>query len=447
MLYQSRLIDLLDRKFNLINGFSSGDFLLELENFIHFTETDEMLSVFTTRLIERFRRKEGEHNQEREKSVEELVQIRDELIRMFPDLDDSEMPTPSDLHDRRIPEYDNSFANFDRIVSNVKQKIREEKPVDTRDHVIEALIGILQQKLDQNRLNDEVYQNLTLKLRHIGDSDIYLRQKLNNYRRVSSEASLLNLYKVVSYINPVPRQHDTFADLWDTAILEVIQGEFRFQQEIQQIIMGQGDNEELINRCKVFLRRVYEGIRTEIGSNLIHYEALNRYKARCTWYDRQRLQKLGEENEGNEEDIFTRDLALYLFDNGISTLYRVQRGEHEYDLIGHRTETPIFVEAKVYKTSRNTRRNLTSGIAQLHSYLNSLEAENLLIEEAYYVIYRLGGPLYDLPWKIPTNRRVFYPIIIDLGPSRVSGRRQPRPIQIPLNEFFDAIVGEEAAPD
>ena len=37
MLYQGRLIDLLDRKFNLVNGFSSGDFLLELESFIHFT--------------------------------------------------------------------------------------------------------------------------------------------------------------------------------------------------------------------------------------------------------------------------------------------------------------------------------------------------------------------------------------------------------------------------
>jgi hypothetical protein len=228
--------------------------------------------------------------------------------------------------------------------------------------------------------------------------------------------------------------------------MDIIHGRFNFELEIQQIVRDQGNNDELINSCKRFLRRAYEGVRAEIGSNLINYEALNRYKARCTWYDRERLTKLVEENESKQEDALTRDLALYLFDNGISTLYRIKRGVHEYDLLGNRTDAAIFVEVKVYKSSKNTRNGLRQGIAQLHAYLNSLEAENLFVEEGYYIIYRLGGPLYDLPWKISTNRSVLYPIVIDLGPSLESGRKQPKPIRIPLDEFFAAMEKPEDEP-
>jgi hypothetical protein len=269
-----------------------------------------------------------------------------------------------------------------------------------------------------------------------------LYRGFNNYCRVSPESSLIMLYKATNAINPMPEQYKAWMDLVDTMIQNVVLEKNQFQEEIQNIVYKDKDNPDLIESYKIYLRRAYEGIRAAIGSQLLHYEILQRYKARCMWYDQQRLRKLAEVNEGNEEDALTRDLALYLFDNGISTLYRVRRGTHEYDLMGHRTENPIFVEVKAYKTSHNTRHNLTKGIAQLHAYLNSLEADNVFVEEGYYAIYRLGGPLYDLPWKISTNRRTFYPIIIDLGPSEVSGSRQPKPIQILLDEFFTAITKE-----
>jgi hypothetical protein len=174
----------------------------------------------------------------------------------------------------------------------------------------------------------------------------------------------------------------------------------------------------------------------------MHHGILLRYKARCMWYDRRRLERLVKENEEKQEDVLTRDLALYLFDNGISTLYRVKRGRHEYDLIGDQTKARIFVEVKVYKDSKNARRDLIQGIAQLHAYLNGLEADDVASQEVYYVIYRLGGRLCDLPEEIPTNRRTFYPVIIDLGASRESGSRQPKPISIPLRDFFAQIESD-----
>jgi hypothetical protein len=47
-----------------------------------------------------------------------------------------------------------------------------------------------------------------------------------------------------------------------------------------------------------------------------------------------------------------------------------------------------------------------------------------------------------LPGVIKTNRRLFYPIIIDLGKSVESGSRQSKPIYLREEDFFKAIEEE-----
>ena len=65
------------------------------------------------------------------------------------------------------------------------------------------------------------------------------------------------------------------------------------------------------------------------------------------------------------------------------------------------------------------------------------------MNEVYYVIFRLGGPLYDLLEKIVTNRRIVYPVIIDLGDSIESGSRQPKPIIVRESDFLTEINREK----
>ncbi len=95
----------------------------------------------------------------------------------------------------------------------------------------------------------------------------------------------------------------------------------------------------------------------------------------------------------------------------------------------------MFVEAKVYKDSE-AKQTLIKGIYQLHSYLCGFEAKKL-IDEAYYVIFRIGGPIYVFPHKIQIGKFSIYPILIDLGVSEDSGRKQPKPIEITLQEILD----------
>jgi hypothetical protein len=95
-----------------------------------------------------------------------------------------------------------------------------------------------------------------------------------------------------------------------------------------------------------------------------------------------------------------------------------------------------LIEVKVCKKS--DRRYILQGLKQIHAYLSSCESE-FQISEGYYVIFRLGGAVYELPHKILTNRFTIYPIIMDLGESLDSGSKQVPPIQISLEEIIERV--------
>ena len=442
MLYQEQLVALLDRKFELSNDLTGREFFLELENFVNFITTNEQVTIFADQLNHRLTQKIADFKLEKLQLVHDLHSIRNELIDKIPQIDDSDClpPKQTKYRDPHHPYY-KSLACFDWQVQELLRIISEEQinRQAEKDYTIDGLVSILSNKTTRENLDDESFEYFFLKLGHIKDRDIFLRRNLTNYFRASPEGALNALVHIASNVNPEPRLHHSWTEIPDEAIKSLIDDVEHEKIRIVEVTYQGVNDEDLLYQSKLYLRRAYEGLRAEIGSFLIHSQIVQRYKARCTWYDRQRLESLISANQGNEEDALTQDLALYLFDNGISTLYRVRRGVHEYDLIGEQTKSRIFIEVKVYKESKDLKK----GIAQLHSYLNGLEADNLFTEEVYYIVYRLGGPLYDLPQSIPTNRRIFYPLIIDLGSSSESGSRQPKPIYIEQKEFFMALDAEE----
>jgi hypothetical protein len=447
MYYQDRLVDLLDRKFKLVNELPPRDFLLEIGNFVDFILGEETLEPYARQLVHQFQRRESEYQRALEGIKEQLVQLRQDFVALFPHLDDSQMQLP-DFTD----EYLSSLARFDAIVKDQPTVTFVQKSQNVYDPPkgIADLIPILLRKFGELEQTEDS-QKLKLSLSDLSERLSHLHREYVNYKLVSPGYSFHSLQRVTDMIKrdppPYPSQSDLLTDWRIDSLHDRLYTGEKGQRVASDTINEDVDNRKLIEHSKILLRRAYEGIRAALGSHLIHYEILLRYKARCMWYDRRRLERLVKENEEKQEDVLTRDLALYLFDNGISTLYRVRRGKHEYDLIGDQAKARIFVEVKVYKDSKNARRDLTQGIAQLHAYLNGLEADDMAIQEVYYVIYRLGGRLYDLPEEIPTNRRTFYPVIVDLGPSRESGSRQPKPISIPLDDFFEQIEsGVETLP-
>lgn len=443
MYYQDRLIDLLDRKFRFVNDLPQRDFLLHLGDFIDFVLTEETIEPYARQLLHEFQHHSNEHKKAMDDVKDQLIQLRQNLVTLCPHTDDSKIVMTNSL------EYVRSLAYFDDIVRGdpPASHLRSRDMRDMYDppEDIAALVEVLTykaEKLKQNKDSEELHRSLYDLREHF----LQIHREYVSYCQLSPGYSLDSLRFATDFIRRNPPRYPPWSglllDLLDQRVLshpDQLHPPVEAQRVTSSPADGEVDNRQLTERLRVFLRCAYEGVRAAIGSHLVHYEVLSRYKARCIWYDRERISDLVRENKGNLEDILTRDLALYLFDNGISTLYRLRKDKKEYDLIGNQTKARIFVEVKVYRSSKNARRNLTRGIAQLHAYINDLEADDLPIREIYYAIYRLGGPLYDLPWEIPTNRHTFYPIVVDLGPSSESGSRQPPLISIPLHDFFARI--------
>lgn len=436
MYHKEWLIDLLDRKFELVNSSTSEDFLLELANFLGFILENETLKPHTERLISQFQEQSRSIEDILNKEREEVIQLREKFVILFPDSDDSHLDRPSaeEFPDALFDSpYNGSLSSFDYLVNNETPIPNiwtyDDQPEQPDPTKVGILINLLMRKVRQLEIK-EVPEKFYFALQNLQESHLHLRREFVNHSRISPASSLLRLLDFKDRINPPPKPYKT----WKEMLSDVSN-----MSDFFEYVARLRDEREPREYHITHLRRVYEQLRADIGTHLSHYELVKRYKARCMWYNRQQLFPLIKQNEGNEEDALTRDLALYLFDNGVSTLYRVRQGVHEYDLIGQ-SSNAIFVEAKVYKDSNHAKRNLINGIAQLHAYLNALEAGENIIQEIYYVIFRLGGPLYDIPWEIPTNRHIFYPVIIDIGSSEESGRRQPKPIQITLEDFFDALT-------
>lgn len=441
--YQDRLIDLLDHKYELAAKLSGSDFLLEVGSFIDFVLSQEIIEPYARQLASEFQCRESDYRDVTAQTKDGLVQLRRRLVEMFPDSDDSQTPFPAgdNLTGPAVGKYEWTLAHFDYIVEHDCSPISHlgADDVYALPKTLKMLINILDHKIESLEQSDDCSE-LRSTLYELDREFAPRHLEHTNYCRVSPGYAFDSLSHAVDLFRDNPTPYPSLSYL----LTDYVIGSFlsndhsHLKQEAKEVehdIRWRGTvDERLVERLRVLLARAYEGLRSCIGSHLVHYTLLQRYKSRCMWYDRDRLTSCLDDCETGKEDLLSRDLALYLFDNGISTLYRVQRGVHEYDLIGDQAKARIFVEVKVYDDNK-ARGRLIQGVGQLHAYINSLESSSP-IPEIYYVVYRLDGPLYDLPLQISTNRHTFYPLVIDLGPSEKSGSRQEKPIHIPLDDFF-----------
>jgi len=444
MFKPSQSIELLDRKFNFICELSGKDFFLELERFVLFVQKDSTLRAYVQLYYERTRNLFDETRKTQLDIALRLKLLRQRITSLFPELDDSNMPIPQNTEDWFTSDFRVSFAAFDLAHSKLTSEYSDTEHLSFDTKSISYLLSILVHKVGLCPSTEEK-EGLLLDQYNLGNEIAFLLNEYANHTRRSPEMCLLSLIRLAQSINPFPKRFMILNDVAIEAFQSVFPKEDRIYTMPSVIVREDKDDQQIVTTWKLIFRRAYEGLRADSGATLAHYTFLQaRYKARCMYYDRDRIERIIESSIGREEDALTADLALYLFDNGISTLYRVRRGVHEFDLfevVGDRSVTHIFIEAKVYKDDK-AKNVIIKGLAQLHSYLNGRETESLYTEEVYLVIYRLGGPLVDLPGVIKTNRRLFYPIIIDLGKSVESGSRQSKPIYLREEDFFKAIEEE-----
>jgi hypothetical protein len=458
-------LELLDRKYQFVVESPVESFMLDLQQFIKFLTDDGLVKDFTGKILNDSEQKFLQYQSQLQRETLEAIEIKKAPVNKYPDIDDSNMPSPEPNHSQI--EYERSFAGFDGIVNKHgagRHRSLFPDPLDDQSDVA-RLLSILRGKVGQlkDSLPQAVGESTSVDEIDYRLSDLEERHKFThidwvNYCRVSPSLALRRLLEIEIRINPQPegasrwRELSTLErlneglDTWLTErryswIQDLTYGVYSKYGNYRPNKLSQADIESIIRDRKEDLRRVYEAVRQEIGTTRLHFQTLDRYRTRCHWYNQEYLRKQVLTLDGtfvrDREDILTRDLALYLYDQGVTVIYKTKLGKHEVDLLELDAKYPMFIEAKAYKDS-SAKGELVSGIGQLHAYLSSYEAHKN-ISEAFYVIFRLAGPIYELPRIIRTNRFTIYTVLIDLGLSSESGRRQPKPTIISEEEVLSII--------
>lgn len=457
MLSLQDIINLLDRRFAFLTASKRKDFMLDLANFVEFLLEHNQIKDFTMKIYNKFAEEQKKYMEVQEQEKEKIVALAKIIRKNYPETDDSNKSFP----DRFTIEYMNSFTAFDDTLNNDKKRegFSLEPDMMTDESVPSKLLGIILNKIEEYEGRDDqgkkvrrMDEKLVLEYYCLNEQRRYNFRKWLNSCRVSAGNALLELYQLTSKINPQPRKYENSQDRFNQLTSIDVMKSAWFDGWIEDATYGvvskysnykpTGLSDDIIDKnfenLKYTARRIYEAVREEIGSSLIQKQVLDSYKTRSTWYNYEEIWSLVTDSNGKltnkREHLLTLDLAKFLFDNGIPTIYRLKAGQHEMDMVDPNAKSPLLIEVKVYKDS-SAKKDIISGLAQLHSYLNNLSATRSLVE-GFYIIYRFGGPLYELPEKIVTNRFIINSILIDLGKSKESGRKQKEPIIISEKEII-----------
>lgn len=201
-----------------------------------------------------------------------------------------------------------------------------------------------------------------------------------------------------------------------------------------------------VNKLKAAAERVHQGLRLRIGTTRSLLAIFERFKVRCEWHDRRRLRDLAQgatvaagtdtRRRSNVENTLTEELARYLFDQGLNPITEVPTAGLRPDVLGE----SLYVEAKQYSDG-NPKAYLMRGIHQMHETIGRLWGSNCQVREAFYVVFRLGGVLVQMPEAVRRERWTIYPRVIDLAPAEVSGSRAQQSVDITEEELRPRLDG------
>ncbi len=343
-------IDLLDRKFQFLMESQTETFMLDLQKFLDFLLYDEFIRDFRAKIQLDIYNEIQRYQSTLESEKDAIVRFKEKLVIAHPEL--------LNLTGELANDYD--FTKFEQVLNGVKDphsfsvSISNDAFSDNTDvgQLVSFLVGLENDYRYTNKgwkLKDE----LVVELKNIESLRKYNNLNWANYLRVSPSNSLNEILVVVNAINPFPKDHQQWMDL---SLLDKAQQAMtmnhKWVTDLTYGVVSKYDdykpaklNTEQINaqvdKLKLLVKRVYEAIREEIGTNLLHIQLINRYKVRSQIYNKVELRKIVEDknNAGKFEDVLTLDLARFLFDSGLSTYYRVHAESHEYDLIDLETNT------------------------------------------------------------------------------------------------------------
>jgi hypothetical protein len=472
-MFEHLLLEFLDSEVEFLLRLEDIEFLRELRPFVRTLEAEPRIRAALAEIRqETFDRIAG-HSAYDAATVKELVALRDEFARLAPDADDSGTPTPEGGVD---PILDFSLARFDRIVA--MENFHGRMPDRTKTA---ALIRILSNRIEdlrwpwqggegepKTKAREDQRPSLApveVRLTNLSNQHQQRHRRFEWENQTSPGIELLSIEKHLLEMDPdpvvLPPDDVAGQERVRTAEMQRMFLEaFTFGTRAHSLREAMVTRERLTDqqtaaakyaaeKLRLAVRRLHAELRRRAWWRRSLRALFSRFKQRCELHDQQRLFKLAEDNPGKVEEVLTRELVLWLFDQGLSPITK-PRLKLEPDIIDPSLSSNLYVEVKQY--DRADRRRLVEGIAvQLWETAHLQRGTRYEAMEAFYVVFRCGGPLYEFPARVvpPGEEWAVYPFVVDISPADARGSRgRSAPERISEDELLPKLGdgGTESAP-
>lgn len=184
-------------------------------------------------------------------------------------------------------------------------------------------------------------------------------------------------------------------------------------------------------------------LRGRIGTTRSRIALIERYKARCEWHDRDRLRALAAEASGQRENALRDDLALYLFDQGLNPISEARLGERSRaDIFDPDPRSSFYLEAKQYDKGTSPIAALRAAFTQALDTAAALAGSGHEAEEAFIVVFRLGGSRLALPREpIPFDGLKWHLRLINIAPPEEdASKNREAPRHVSPEELLELLV-------
>jgi hypothetical protein len=480
-------VELLDRQFNfLLKQPDDASFLIEVEPFLRALRDDDRLASYLDDLRDELVRVIQVLEQTDAELVPELIELRNELVTLRPEADDSGAAPPAPPVGGTAPNVAARFA-YQQTLAYFDERAGAEP--DSFNHrgqggKASALLAVLQAKdsaylrgeeeeaarrgagvqvgeeaKEANASPDDACSDdasaegplertdLDRWRTRVGNVD----RRLNHVRRwfrlrirTSAGVALLKLEAARDAMQPPLKLVDPdegAAGLLGDMLRLVGSSDYSLLKVADEDRLDDADVHVITERVadlRSSAQRLHEELRRRIGATRSRLALVHRFKLRCEWHDRERMVAVAEDKTlggGGPEDRLTAEFARYLFDQGLSPLSKPMTGGLQPDLLDPAAR--FYVEAKQYDSS--ARGDIVSAVAQVMDTVGRLRGSQYDVDEAFCVVFRRKGPYYDLPNTLHTQSYRLHLVLVDLAPADETGRRQrEKPSVIEAAEFFAA---------
>ena len=198
-------------------------------------------------------------------------------------------------------------------------------------------------------------------------------------------------------------------------------GRVDFPDKEQQSVVDHLDGNQLMGMHGGRLRNIIQGtvdefvreVDARLDSRAAKLALFTRFQTRCQYYDRKRLWHLADGNSKQAELLLTNEMAIYLFDQGLTPMPEQKIANQRADLVD--SDNLIYVEAKQYKEKKGSRAHIVN--AARKQIADMRQNMHLEITEAVLAVFRRGGPLYQFESPVVrVHDYRLYPFLIDVAP-------------------------------